>query len=216
MTVSTPRSTSAAAKLPASSRGLVTNARRALPGSSPRSTSAAAPLLPTPERRSAVQSAQPFTKFPLAPRQPLFMPLKHVSPGAAHSTPGCSLHRQIAQKIMRDVHVVGGPKVVLQTLQVFHERLQLRLIKQAPQKLDRVAELLGGDAQLVPLARRQPAEAFAALAQLGPPPIEQERGRPGNRRTHQRQWLGPSHAPTAGFEPVREVEHFGGVPLGTN
>src|ERR1700730_9983859 len=103
---------------------------------------------------------------------------------------------------MRDMQVVGIPKLVLQPLQARHEGVQLVVIEQAPEQLDCVAQLLGGDPQLVSLPRRQQAEALAALAQVAPPGIEQARAWVAQRCGEESRLLGWSIAPCAPFEPV--------------
>ena len=114
---------------------------------------------------------------------------------------------------MRDMQVIGISEVVLQALQAPDECLYLVLIEQTLEQLDSVAQLLGRDPQLVSLPRRRSAEAFAAFAQVAPPPIEQTWSQVADRRGQQRPWPGPVLAPGASFEPVREAQHLGGVSL---
>src|SRR6266446_10493097 len=103
---------------------------------------------------------------------------------------------------MCDMQVVRISKLVLQPLQARHEWVQRVVIEQVPEQLDGVAQLLGGDPQLVSLPRRQPAEAFAAFAQVAPPSIEQARGYVADRCCEKSRRLGRSLAPCARFEPM--------------
>jgi len=87
------------------------------------------------------------------------------------------------------------------------------LVEQAPEKLHRIAEFLGSDAQFVPLRRGQSAEPFAAFSHLAPASIEQARGQLTDWRGQQCRPLGRPIAPAARLEPVREAQHSGGIPF---
>src|SRR5271155_4490343 len=220
MTVPTSRSASAAARLCDSSRGRVTSACIPWRGeisvrfrASPPSTSRSDPLgsgiggpALAPKGGGAVHSIEPLAELSLGLCECLLVPFEHPRAGAGDG-PAAGSAAKLGQNVMCDAHVVGGAEIVLQALQMLYELLQIILVEQAPEKLHRIAEFLGGDAQFVALRRRQSPEPFAALAHLAPASIEQARGQLADWRTQQRGRLGRPVAPPARLEPVGEAQH---------
>src|SRR6185436_11239373 len=67
------------------------------------------------------------------------------------------------------------PKILLQRLQPFFQRLDLVLVEEILQELDGITQFLQGDSQFVPLLWCQLAELSAALARLPPATLDQPR-----------------------------------------
>ena len=126
-----------------------------------------------PKGHGLVESNEPFAELSLCVGKLLLVPFEQPS---ARTDDGAVARAKNWQKVLRDPHVVGVAEIVLQTLQWLHKFLQIVLVEQAPEKLRRIAQFLGGDAKFVPLWRRQSAEPFTSFAYLAPASIEQMRG----------------------------------------
>ena len=91
------------------------------------------------------------------------MPLEHVHPGVDGRAARFRLREKLWHEFMGDTHVICVTEIVLQPLQCAHKLRSDILIEQGTEELDRVAELLGGDPQFVPLRRRKPVEPLATM-----------------------------------------------------
>src|SRR6516165_10546661 len=215
MTEPTSRNASAAVRLCDSSRGRVTSACIPWRGeisvrfrASPPSTSRSDPLGSgiggpslTPKGRSIVHSIEPPAELSLRLCECLLVPFEQPRAGASDGP--AAAPAKLGQNVMCDAHIVGVAEIVLQALQSRHELLQIILVEQAPEKLHRIAEFLGGNPQFVALRRRHSREPFAAFAHLAPASIEHARSELADWRGQQSRTSGTPIAPTARLEPAR-------------
>jgi hypothetical protein len=129
-----------------------------------------------PERGGAVQPIQMLAQLALASGEHLVVPFEDVDPGASGRAAGIGLSKQFDHKIVRYTDIVRVAEVILQSFQLADKLPQIVLVEQAAEKFARIAELFGGDSQLVALTGRQPVKPPAALAYPTSAPIEYARG----------------------------------------
>src|SRR5262245_36019270 len=111
--------------------------------------------------------------------------------------------------------VVKMAKVLLQRPQPLLQRLDLAVVKQVLQELDRVAQFLQRDPELVALFLRQLAELPAALARSAPPALDEARSDLTDGREEQGGLLRCRLiAPPTSLEPSGKAQHSRRIALG--
>src|ERR1700747_1698034 len=101
----------------------------------------------------------------------LVVPFEHGNRGVGTGASRLDLGKELGNKLVRDPDIIRIAEVALEAFEPTDKPLYADAVEKAAEKLDRVAELLDCNSQLVPLRGRQAAEPLAALPHFAPPPI---------------------------------------------